>query len=368
MEFVTLLGIYLCTVLAAVVLLCFCSGRKEGFLARSTSSASQVLSFVIPAQLQRVMQRGLHRFFHTRSCLFVGLNIALQVAVYGEYTWEVFVYCWELQFPLLLLLLPYLLLAGNMGCFILCSRTDPGKLSGKWNLKNVTITITLTVFLVSFTGIITKSNHASLVKVYAYDDVLFRKGIMCPTCNLEKPARSKHCSLCSVCVYRFDHHCVWVNSCIGAFNAKYFLLYLLTLAATATAIAIITAAFLIQVVLLSNLMEGRYLGDEGHEHAVDILFLIQHLFMIFPRIVVMLGFVMLLTLVLGAYCCFTLYLVLTNQTSDEWCRSRRYRSSHHLTPQPPGRQVVYRNIYSKGGWMNLKEIFTPPTVLERKKK
>lgn len=56
------------------------------------------------------------------------LHVALQAAVFGEYTWEVFVYCWELQFPLLLLLLPYLLLAGNLGCFLLCSRANPGKI------------------------------------------------------------------------------------------------------------------------------------------------------------------------------------------------------------------------------------------------
>ncbi|XP_009565232.2 palmitoyltransferase ZDHHC4 isoform X2 [Cuculus canorus] len=342
MEFVTLFGIYLCSVLAAIALLGLCSGRKEGFLARSTSSASQVLSFVIPTQLQRATQRALHRLFHTRSCLFVGLHVALQAAVYGEYTWEVFVYCWELQFPLLLLLLPYLLLAGNVGCFVLCSRANP--------------------------GIITKSNHASLVKVYAYDGVLFQKGIVCPACNLEKPARSKHCSLCSVCVHRFDHHCVWVNNCIGAFNARYFLLYLLTLTATAAAMTTITTAFLVQVVLLSNVMEGRYIDDEGRERAVDVLFLIQHLFMTFPRIVFMLGFVTLLTLILGAYSCFTLCLALTNQTSNEWCKSRRCGVSPQLTALSPSRKAVYRNIYSKGVWMNLKEIFMLATAVERKKK
>ncbi|NWH73917.1 ZDHC4 palmitoyltransferase, partial [Piaya cayana] len=342
MEFVTLLGIYLCSVLAAIALLGLCSGRKEGFLARSASSAIQVLSFVIPTRLQRVTQQALHRLFHTRSCLFVGLHIALQAAVYGEYTWEVFVYCWELQFPLLLLLLPYLLLAGNVGCFVLCSRANP--------------------------GIITTSNHTLLVKVYAYDGVLFRKGVVCPTCNLEKPARSKHCSLCSACVHRFDHHCVWVNNCIGAFNARYFLLYLLTLTATAAAVATITAAFLVQVVLLSRMMEGRYIDDEGRERAVDLLFLIQHLFLTFPRIVFMLGFVILLTLILGAYSCFTLCLALTNQTSNEWCKSRRCGSSAQLTVLPPSRQAVYKNIYSKGVWMNLKEIFMPTTALERKKR
>ncbi|NXS99127.1 ZDHC4 palmitoyltransferase, partial [Jacana jacana] len=342
MDFLTLFLIYLCFVLTIVALLCICSGRKETFLTRSINSASQVLSFIIPTRLQRVTQRVLHRLFHTRSCLFVVLHIALQAAVYGEYTWEVFVYCRELQFHLLLLLLPYLLLAGNMGCFILCSRANPGT--------------------------ITKSNHAALVKIYAYDGVLFQKGVLCPTCDMEKPARSKHCSFCNMCVHRFDHHCVWVNNCVGAFNAKYFFSYLLSLTAMAATIATLTAALLTRVVLLSGLMHSSYINDQGQECAVEILFLIQHLFLTFPRIVFMLGFVILLTLVLSTYCCFSLYLALTNQTSNEWYKSRRYGCSHQQTSQPHGRQVVYKNIYSKGVWMNLKEIFKPPTVLERKKK
>ncbi|NXU58022.1 ZDHC4 palmitoyltransferase, partial [Turnix velox] len=338
MDFLTLFLIYLCLVLTAVALLCTCSGRKESFLTRSANGASQALSFIIPTWLQRVTQRALHRVFHTRSCLFVVLHIVLQAAVYGEYTWEVFAYCWELQFHLLLLLLPYLLLAVNMGCFILCSRANP--------------------------GVITKSNHASVRKIYAYDGVLFQEGIMCPTCNMEKPARSKHCSFCDTCVHRFDHHCVWLNNCIGAFNAKYFFLYLITLTAMAGTISTITTAFLIQVVLLTNMMHGSYIDDQGQEHAVEILFLIQHLFLTFPRIVFMLGFVVLLTIILGAYCCFSLYLALTNQTSNEWYKSRWPGCPHHLTVQPP----VYKNIYSKGVWMNLKEIFKPATVSERKKK
>ncbi|NXY82465.1 ZDHC4 palmitoyltransferase, partial [Alcedo cyanopectus] len=343
MDFLTLFLCYLCFVLAAVALLCLCSGRKESFLTRNINSASQVLSLVIPAQLQRVTHRALHRLFHTRSSLFVALHVTLQAAVYGEYTWEVCAYCWELQFPLLLLLLPYLLLVGNVSCFLLCSQTDP--------------------------GVITKSNHAALVKIYAYDGVLFQKGIVCPTCDREKPARSKHCSLCSGCVHRFDHHCVWVNNCIGAFNAKYFFLYLLTLLGTATAVSAITVAFLARLVLLSGVMHGAYIDDRGQERAVDILFLVQHLFLTFPRIIFMLGFVTLLTLVLSGYCCFSLYLALTNQTYNEWYKARRYGCSQHLTAQQPHqKQVVYKNIYSKGVWMNLKEIFKPPTLLERSKK
>ncbi|XP_036248548.1 palmitoyltransferase ZDHHC4 isoform X2 [Molothrus ater] len=342
MDFLTLFLLYLCSVLAVAALLCLCSGRQESFLTRSVTRASQVLSLVIPSQLQTVTQQAVHRLFHTRSCLFVVLHVALQAAVFGEYTWEVFVYCWELQFHLLPLLLPYLLLAANLGCFLLCSRANPGT--------------------------VTQSNAASLAKVYAYDGVLFQRGLVCPTCTLEKPARSKHCSVCRTCVHRFDHHCVWVNNCIGAGNAGVFLLYLLSLAATAAAVAAVTAALLIQVLLLSNAMHGTYLDAQGQEQPVGIPLLVQHLFLTFPRIVFMLGFVILLTLVLGGYCSFSLYLALTNQTTNEWCKSRRFGGSPHLPSQPRDRPLVYKNIYSKGIWRNLKEIFSPPTVLERKKK
>lgn len=67
------------------------------------------------------------------------------------------------------------------------------------------------------------------MKDYPYDHILFRPGKVCSTCNLSKPARSKHCSLCNACVAECDHHCPWVNACLGRGNYRWFLALLLSL-------------------------------------------------------------------------------------------------------------------------------------------
>lgn len=40
-----------------------------------------------------------------------------------------------------------------------------------------------------------------------------------------KPARSKHCKVCDVCIDQFDHHCIWLNKCVAKNNIASFLLF-----------------------------------------------------------------------------------------------------------------------------------------------
>lgn len=53
----------------------------------------------------------------------------------------------------------------------------------------------------------------------------------CKKCNVFKGSSTHigHCPVCSVCVLNRDHHCFWVDNCIGYFNHKWFILYLIHL-------------------------------------------------------------------------------------------------------------------------------------------
>lgn len=46
--------------------------------------------------------------------------------------------------------------------------------------------------------------------------------LLCPDCEIVRTDRSRHCSVCNRCVERFDHHCPWINSCVGTGNHGFF--------------------------------------------------------------------------------------------------------------------------------------------------
>jgi len=48
--------------------------------------------------------------------------------------------------------------------------------------------------------------------------------LLCSLCKTRVLERTKHCGTCNRCVESFDHHCIWLNNCIGRRNYLFFLL------------------------------------------------------------------------------------------------------------------------------------------------
>lgn len=52
----------------------------------------------------------------------------------------------------------------------------------------------------------------------------------CEFCNIFRPLRTSHCHECNNCVLTFDHHCVWLGTCIGRRNYTAFFFFVTVLA------------------------------------------------------------------------------------------------------------------------------------------
>ena len=75
-------------------------------------------------------------------------------------------------------------------------------------------------------GVVTPANVGHHLSQYPYDFTLFYPGATCRTCQTLKPARSKHCPICKACIGRLDHHCIFINNCVGVGNQHWFILLL----------------------------------------------------------------------------------------------------------------------------------------------
>lgn len=48
----------------------------------------------------------------------------------------------------------------------------------------------------------------------------------CVTCKRDRPHRAHHCNVCNLCTMRYEHHCIFLGTCIGLKNVKLFILFL----------------------------------------------------------------------------------------------------------------------------------------------
>lgn len=83
----------------------------------------------------------------------------------------------------------------------------------------------------------------------------------CHLCNITTDSkRTKHCSICNKCIVRFDHHCKWLNNCIGARNYTAFLVCLISAILASLFVAGLSATELLLSLLPERIADYRGLN------------------------------------------------------------------------------------------------------------
>jgi len=187
--------------------------------------------------------------FASKACLFlralgsVMVLIVLSLLGLTYYTTVVLVYgplaasaepdSYEGRFATYVLVVYHVLILMVLWSYFACVLTEPGRVPDGWTPPEEDEEV---------------GNHKS-------NSEKLRR--FCRKCTAWKPERCHHCSVCGRCVLKMDHHCVWVANCVGAYNYKFFLLFLVY-----TFVATVFDA----VVLLSNFVDffkDLRAGDAG---------------------------------------------------------------------------------------------------------
>nr|XP_009413042.1 PREDICTED: protein S-acyltransferase 10-like isoform X2 [Musa acuminata subsp. malaccensis] len=143
----------------------------------------------------------------------------------------------------------------------------------------------------------------------------------CTYCNIIQPPRAKHCHDCDKCVLQFDHHCVWLGTCIGQGNHCRFWWYIFE----ETILCVWT------VVLYITFLHSEIVKAWWKDFIAIVLLALLLFCLIF----------LLLLLV------FHSYLALTNQTTYEMVRRRRILYLRGIPEKVhPFSRGISKNLYT----------------------
>eukprot|EP00232_Nephroselmis_pyriformis_P006826 CAMPEP_0182883704 /NCGR_PEP_ID=MMETSP0034_2-20130328/18545_1 /TAXON_ID=156128 /ORGANISM="Nephroselmis pyriformis, Strain CCMP717" /LENGTH=247 /DNA_ID=CAMNT_0025016853 /DNA_START=176 /DNA_END=915 /DNA_ORIENTATION=- len=91
----------------------------------------------------------------------------------------------------------------------------------------------------------------------------------CVLCQVKVRKRSKHCRTCDKCVDIFDHHCKWLNNCVGAANYRGFL-YLVGVTLLQLVIQVATGIYLFVLCFTEKGDMRRLLRESSYAGGLDL--------------------------------------------------------------------------------------------------
>lgn len=158
--------------------------------------------------------------------------------------------------------------------------------------------------------------------------------IYCRHCKCIKPPRTHHCGVLGKCIYHMDHYCPWMSNCIGYFNYRFFLLFLLYLFIGAIYCVFVAATLLHNSVRRQSTQPPNFNSQTDH-------------ILVFIFTVATSG-----ALSVGILLCWHIYLICTNQTTIEFYINMEEKRISRAAGQ------IYKNPFDMGAARrNLSRIF-----------
>ena len=133
------------------------------------------------------------------------------------------------------------------------------------------------VWVSSDPGLLVKKNNDNWIQIISSGKNINK---MCPYCMADQGKFSKHCFLCHKCIEIFDHHCHWINNCVGHLNKPYFIGFIISLLIT---LCIDSSICIYILVMQSNSHGNKYYMDNIYFRIIYCsVVLMFTLFFVFP--------------------------------------------------------------------------------------
>ncbi|KKK16481.1 DHHC zinc finger membrane protein [Aspergillus rambellii] len=161
----------------------------------------------------------------------------------------------------------------------------------------------------------------------------------CKTCSVWRPPRCYHCRVCDNCVETLDHHCVWLNNCVGRRNYRYFF----TFVSTSTLLALFLLGASLAHILVYRSHEGISFGAAIDKWRVPFAMVIYGAVAApYP----------------ASLWAYHIFLVGRGETTREYLNSHKFAKADRHRPFTQGN--VFRN------WMSVFGRPRPPTYMQFK--
>lgn len=181
---------------------------------------------------------------------------------------------------------------------------------------------------------------------------IFKPLRYCERCNIFRPpTRCSHCYTCNACIVGFDHHCIWLGTCIGARNYLDFLVFLISLSSL--------------IIFTEYTLVAELIDLESGETLFSALGSRIHVSVVVPACILFL-------LLVGLLLSFHIMLVCKNVTTHEFLKNTYDMSSKspnkkmQATINPFVVQSIHGNIWGriKSIYKRMRKSRSYPSVLQ----